>query len=215
MNTAARNISSALLAASAALVANSAYAADDCRAAEILSPGRGAIVSEGRPEIRWKALPGAARYRVQLESRVPEGAVIARVDTRVSGERFVPHVPLTDERAAVKLLVTADCAGASEPSVIEEAAHFFVEVTGSCPAPADIALDGAAKITWTSVASAQSYELAIYSAVDGRTLAQGRTIEPSYRLPALGEPSYLALRTRCAAAYSSPAYRVIDSPKAR
>jgi len=149
---------------------------------------------------------------VQLESRVPEGRVLSRIDTVLAGTRFVPPSALTDERAAVKVLVTADCGAAKQPSVIEEPARFFVDLRGSCPAPAVRVEKN--RIVWGKVAGAQRYEVAVYSAIDGRSLLQAESLEPAYQLPAVQQPAYAMVRARCAGAYSAPAYQVLG-PSAR
>ena len=59
-------------------------AAEPCAVAEIISPSQGSFVAQPRPPIEWRALPGVSRYRVQLESRVPEGRVLASIDSVVT-----------------------------------------------------------------------------------------------------------------------------------
>jgi hypothetical protein len=189
------------------IAASYAASAAGCPAAELIAPGKGETIAASRPAIEWRALPGVERYRLQMESRIPEGRVLARVDTVVAGTKFVPPGALTDERAAVKVLVTADCGTAAQPSVIEEPARFFVDLRGSCPAPA-LSVEGS-KIVWGKVAGAQRYELAVYSALDGRSVLQAESLDVWYRLPAVRQPAYVMVRARCADAYSAPAYQVL------
>src|SRR5204862_7089925 len=102
----------------------------ECVPVEILDPVRNSTIHGARPDIRWSGLSGVKVYRVQIESRVPEGQVIERIDTRVGDTRFVPPRPLTERRAAVKLLVTADC---PEPtSIATRPASFFIAVAPNC-----------------------------------------------------------------------------------
>jgi hypothetical protein len=183
-------------------------AAAACPVAEIITPERDARVGQPRPAIEWRALPGVTRYRIQLESRVPEGRSLHTTDSIVAGTRFVPPVDLTDSRAAVKLLVTAECAGES-PFVTELAAWFYLDLSGQCATPADIqvAAPPAAAFSWTPVASALRYEVALYSALDGKLLAREETIAPRYGTGAPDVPYYVMVRARCAAGYSAPVYR--------
>lgn len=187
---------------------------DACPPAEIVAPARGQTIAASRPSVEWRALPGVERYRVQMESRIPEGRVLWRVDTVVTGTKFVPPAALTDERAAVKVLVTAECAAAAQPSVIEEPARFFVDLRGSCPAPAALELKDGKRLAWGKVAGAQRYEVAAYSAIDGRSVLQAESLEPAYALPNIPRPAYVMVRARCAEAYSAPAYQVVG-PSAR
>lgn len=204
-----KRISSAFVIASF-VVAGNAYA-DSCQIAEVIAPAGGETVASARPGIEWRVLPSVARYRLQMESRVPEGRVLARFDTVVAGTRFVPPTALTDERAAVKVLVTADCGVGNQAGLIEEPARFFIDLKNSCPAPASVQVNDGKTIGWGKVAGAQRYELAVYSAIDGRSVLHAETVQPVYRLPAPQEPAYVMVRARCAEAYSARVYQVLGS----
>jgi hypothetical protein len=45
----------------------------ECAPVEILDPPRKSTIHGARPDIRWTGLPGVKVYRVQIESRVPDG----------------------------------------------------------------------------------------------------------------------------------------------
>jgi hypothetical protein len=196
-----------------ALWMGAASAAQSCPVAAIDWPARGATLVEARPEIAWQAVPGVTRYRVQVESRAAEGALLARADTLVSAHRFVPPFPLAEDgRASVKALVTAPCPDG--PSVGLESAHFFIDLAQKCAAPADVRLEGAV-LNWKPVADAQSYELVGYPAFGGRSLVREATRETAFRLPPTDGAAYVMLRARCASAYSAPVYQVFASPAAR
>lgn len=188
------------------VLAGNAYA-DSCRIAEVVAPTKGETIASARPGIQWRALPGVERYRVQMESRMPEGRVLNRFDTVVVGTKFVPPAALTDERAAVKVLVTAECGAGKQPSVIEEPARFFIDLRHSCPAPSIVVEQG--RVAWGKVAGAQRYEVAAYSVLDGRSVLQAETLDPSYRLPDIPQGGFVMVRTRCADAYSVPVYQVL------
>jgi hypothetical protein len=186
-------------------------AADTCAVAEIISPGQGSLVAQPRPAIEWRALPGVSRYRVQLESRVPEGRVLARFDSVVAATRFVPPANLTDSRAAVKLLITAEC-GAAAPSVTENAAWFFMDLSALCPAPDEILVSAGPNpaLSWKPVKQALRYEVSVFTAAEGRLITKEESLEPRFRFSAApAVPYYVAVRARCAEAYSAPLYRVV------
>jgi hypothetical protein len=198
----------ALLGSAIFVLAGNVYA-DDCRIAEVATPARGETIASARPGIEWRALSDVKRYRVQMESRIPEGRVLNRFDTVVSGTKFVPPTALADERAAVKVLVTAECSTAAQPSVIEQPALFFIDLRASCPAPAAVEVKDGKRIAWGKVAGAQNYELAVYSAIDGRSLLQAETLDVAYPLN-IQPPAYVMLRARCGQAYSAPVYQVLE-----
>jgi hypothetical protein len=182
-----------------------------CPVAEIVSPARGSLVAQPRPVIEWRELAGVTRYRVQLESRVPEGRSLARYDTVVAGTRFAPPGNLTDFRAAVKLLVTPECKVETQ-SVAETGAWFFMDVSGLCPAPDAIRADTGASpvLSWAPVKQARRYEVTVYTASEGRLLAIGESLEPRFRFAAApGVSYYAAMRVRCPEAYSAPVYSAV------
>lgn len=199
------------LAFEALVFSMSAMAANSCPMAEIISPARGSLVAQPRPLIQWRELAGVTRYRVQLESRVPEGRALARFDSVVSGTRFLPPGNLTDSKAAVKLVVTPECKEETL-SVWETGAWFFVDVSALCPAPGEIRVDGGPPptLSWAPVKQAQRYEVTMYTAGEGRLVASGESLEPRFRFAAAPEVSYyVAMRARCPEAYSAPAYSAV------
>jgi hypothetical protein len=163
-----------------------------------------------RPEIEWRAVPGARSYRIQLESRVPEGRVIERVDTSVADNRFIPPRPLADRRAAVKVLVTADCANA--PAIAAQAAWFFIDAAPTCPAPQKlVAMDRSAE--WSAVPGATSYELEVYALPDGRLLLRRDTPLTTATLPADSSSKLIAVRSHCASVVGDAVYRTFPEPR--
>lgn len=163
-----------------------------CAPLEPTAPPRTATVVEARPQIAWPAVPGAKSYRVQIESRVPEGRVLERVDARVPENRFVPPRPLAEDRAAVKVVVTADCA--TPPNIASQPAWFYIDAAAACPRAEALAFNaGAAR--WRGTAA--RYEVEVFSAVDGRLLARRDTPVASLPLPASHEPMLVAVRPRC------------------
>jgi hypothetical protein len=118
-----------------------AQAHAECAPVEMLNPLQNSTLHDARPDIKWAALSGVKLYRVQIESRVPEGQVIERIDTRVGDTRFVPPRPLTDRRAAVKLLVTADCPESTP--IATRPAWFFIDLAPNCPAVQGLSFSGA------------------------------------------------------------------------
>jgi hypothetical protein len=181
------------IAAGCALCACAAAAAQ-CDALRVIAPVQGTTLREARPEIAWRAVPGARSYRVQIESRVPEGRVVERVDVEVSGNHFVPPRPLADARAAVKVLVTADCAGV--PNLNVRPAWFFIDATAACP-PVDALAFSAGRVQWRRSSAATRYDVETYSESGGRMLAREETPLASAPLAAAPGPILVAVRPRC------------------
>jgi hypothetical protein len=175
----------------AALLASAAAHAQ-CTPLEPASPRREATVTDTRPEIAWPAAAGAKSYRVQIESRVPEGRVIERLDARVAEPRFVPPRPLAEDRAAVKVLVTADCA--DSPNLAAQPAWFYIDAAAACPAANALDVSGRAA-RWHG--SAARYQVEIYAAEGGRLLARQETPIASLPLPEAPGAMLVSVRPRC------------------
>ncbi len=190
-----------------------AHAHAECAPAEILDPVRNSTMHGARPEIRWGGLSGVKVYRVQIESRVPEGQVIERIDTRVGGTRFVPPRPLTDRRATVKLLVTADC---PEPtSIATRPAWFFVDMAPNCSSVQKLSFSGASasKVEWARTSGATRYEVEAYSVSDGRLIARKETTVALAELPRADTPLIVAVRPRCESVVGEAAYGFLPASR--
>lgn len=167
---------------------------------------------EPRPVVEWRAIPGITRYRVQLESRVPEGRVLTSTDSITAGTRFVPPADLTDSRAAVKIRVTAACEG--EPSrVAEQTAWFFIDRSPACPAVEKLSFPGPGKVEWTRAAAATRYEIVFYEVPQGKVVAGGETVAASYAIPGGSEPLLVAVKPRCGAALGPAVYGLLPATR--
>lgn len=178
-----------------------------CPAPGITAPAADATLAAARPTIRWEPVPGATGYRVRLTSRVPEGAVIASLDTLTTVPTFEPPQPLTDLGAVVRVAVAARCGAETGP---ETGLRFFIDIRPGCPAVADPAVElGASRprLYWEPVEGAKRYEVLAYAAGDGRLLGRGETREPSFLLPGTGAaPAVAAVRPRCRDGYGAFAF---------
>ncbi len=185
-----------------------------CPEAEIIVPTQGSLVGQARPRIEWRAVAGASEYRVQLESRVPEGRVLVQFDTRVSGSVFTPPSPLTDYQAAVKVRVAVACDEPDEAPVSELQPRFFVDVSGTCPAVEDLRIDSAAaRISWRGAASVRRYEVRIFSGEDAAGGAAGGTIAPSIALPQKLGALVVRVQPVCDTGKGPPVLRLFDASR--
>ena len=185
----------------------------ECAPVEILDPVKNSTIHGARPDIRWSGLSGVKVYRVQIESRVPEGRVIERIDTRVGDTRFVPPRPLTDRRAAVKLLVTADCPEST--SIATRPAWFFIDIAPNCPSIQKLSFSGAgtSKVEWARTSDATRYEVEAYSVSDGRLIARKETTVASAELPRADAPLIVAVRPRCESVVGEAAYGFLPAAR--
>ena len=190
------------VAAACALLA-SAGAIAQCAPLAPTQPAREATVPDARPEIAWAPVPGARSYRVQIESRVPEGRVVERIDATVSATRFVPPRPLAEERAAVKVLITPDCAKA--PNLGERPAWFFIDATRACASPDGLEFSPRG-VEWRASRRATRYEVEVYASPEGRLLARSETPLTYAALPVASTPVLVAVRPRCGSVLGPAVY---------
>ena len=143
--------------------------AASCAAPEFIAP-RSALLHEFRPLIEWAKVPGGNQYRVQVRSQVPEGRVLATIDTLVKENRFAPPQPLVESRAIVTVKVLALCGQVeSEPSV----KRFVLDVTRDCPAPSGakaVAKEGKLLLVWHPQPAVEGYRVVLRSALSGAEL---------------------------------------------
>jgi hypothetical protein len=172
-----------------------------CRAATIVEPSYHEVTSDRRPAITWSAVPNVTRYRVELESRNPEGRVFASIDTQVSSPLFRPAQPLTDARAAVKVRITAGCPADDGSQLRAQPASFFIDTAPLCPGPARIDVsENARGIQWAPTPNATRYDVTLLRP-DGAPVTKGQTSRPEFALPAGVEPVVAVVRPYCATGF--------------
>lgn len=163
----------------------------------------GAVIAEARPRLAWPAVAGATGYRFRLQSRVPEGKVIAASDTVLDAPAFVPPRPLAEQRAKVTLRVSALCGAKASAETVS---WFLIDTSASCRMGEVKA--SAAGVSWAPVAGATSYEVRRYGLVDGRLLDSRETRATSFSLED-AEAAVLSVRPACAGGLGEAVYRVI------
>jgi hypothetical protein len=182
-----------------------------CAEAELIEPA--AIVADARPLITWRAIEGASRYRVEIESRVPEGRVLVSLDTQVSGTSFQPPRPLTDFRSAVKVRVTAGCPTDDGSRLREKPASFHIDTSPLCPAPARIAAsDDRQYLEWSAVARAIRYDVTLLS-TDGVVRWQGQTQQTRFPIANSVGTLVAVVRGYCATGFGPGGSALIATPK--
>jgi hypothetical protein len=167
---------------------------DPCRPLPLLEPHE-ATIADPRPAIRWQPLPGVQRYRVRLQSRVPEGELVASLDTVIEGHSFVPPRPLTSYRAVVTVVVTGVCEQV-EPA--GWSGRIFIDTGLGCRLGALEQQPGDAW-TWRAAPGAIEYEVFCYAMPSGKLRWRKMTSTP---LSVPLESEILAVRARCSNGFS-------------
>jgi len=173
-------------------------AADDCTHAALVAPAE-RIVPESRPTLVWRPLPGVSRYRLRLQSRVPEGEIKVTLDTLVDGTQFTPPRPLADHHAIVKVLVTPLC---DHQPGLDAGSRFLIDTGLSCRMR-PLAFDAESRRwSWLPAAGARAYEVYRYAMPDGKLVGREEVLQPlSFSIDG-PVPLAVAVRARCDNGYS-------------
>ena len=163
----------------------------------------GTTIQQARPRLEWRAVQGASGYRVRLQSRVPNGRVVAASDTVVSTPAYLPPQPLTEQRAKVTVRVKAICAG--EESV-ETVSWFVIDTSAVCRL-GEVSLEARA-LRWEPVVGAKAYEVRSYRLEDGRLIASQETRTTEAKLE-LREGAVVSVRPVCEGGLGEAVYRVV------
>jgi hypothetical protein len=188
---------SSILAAAWCIPAFTAPAADasaPCQPLPLLEP-RASTIAESRPTFKWQPLPGVQRYRVRLESRIPEGELVASIDSVIEGSSFVPPRPLATHRAQVTVAVTASCEQVHQAG---ESARFLIDTGLACRMDRLKQVPGGAW-TWEPAPDAIEYELFRYAMPSGKLLSRALVSSP---VRMWAESGMLAVRARCTSGFS-------------
>jgi hypothetical protein len=185
----------------------------DCREAVITQPTNGAWSFDPLVELRWRAIAGSERYRVELESRMPEGRVLASIDTHVTGTSFRPPRSLTDSRAVIKARVTAGCPADEGSELRAQSASFFIDTSPLCPGPARIdSRENLKSIEWAPTPNATRYDVTLLRA-DGAQIVKGQTQRPEFAVPASSDPLIAVVRPYCATGFGPYTSALISAEK--
>jgi hypothetical protein len=177
-----------------------ASAATVCQRPTLAQAGQ---TTERHPRLSWAAVPGATSYRIRVQSRVPDGRVLAFHDTVVNGPEFLPPQPLAEHRAKVTVRLNAICGAETSAETV---GTFVIDTSSLCRLE-DLAVDKTT-LKWPAVAGARSYEVRAYRLGDGRLLASHETRETAAPL-ALKESAVVSVRPACAAGLGEALYRVV------
>jgi hypothetical protein len=162
--------------------------------------------TDKHPRLTWSVVEGATSYRVRVQSRIPDGRVLATHDTVVKAPEFRSPQPLAEHRAKVTVRLNAVCGAETSADSVS---IFMIDTSALCKlGEVDAAFEaGMATLKWQPVAGARSYEVRAH-ALDGRFLVAQETRDAALRV-ALKETAVLSVRPACAAGLGEAVYRVV------
>jgi hypothetical protein len=189
----------------ALFLAAGAQAACDAPRGSILE---GSTLAETRPLIVWRPVAGATGYRVRLQSRVPNGKVLASYDTVVTTTAFVSPQPLAEQRAKVQVRLSAICGGETSAEAVSS---FDIDASPNCRlGELEARREGAgAELRWKAVPGAQGYEARAAGLLDGKLISSAETRSTSARLELRGQGAVVSVQPKCAAGSGEAVYRVL------
>lgn len=163
------------------------------------------IVSESQPLIRWRPVANATRYRLQLDSRVPEGQRITAIDTYLESAEFKPPQRLTDHRARVTVTVTAWCG--KDVGKQSMPLRFEIDTALACGSVANPMRLKNGTVKWRGVADAVVYRVAMFDGASGDLINQADIAGDQFSLPAkLKTTALVSVRPRCKNGWGNAVY---------
>lgn len=192
------------------------HAEEACDTPQLLSPS-GIDIANAKPRFEWTTIADAKRYRLWLESRLPEGRVLFTHDIQTTSTYWIPPAALTETRALLKVKLTAICgeeAGNDAMPVRPPFARFRIDTSVSCALPAApvITLSGqGAEVSWSAVAGAEYYELSAYSGVEAQLARKSESRVTKFQFDRLSPGVWvIAVRPRCSSGYGAYRFRVLN-----
>lgn len=168
-----------------------------------------AVVADRQAQIGWAPVQAATGYRVRVQSRVPNGRVIASHDAMVTSPAFRAPQPLAERRAKVTVRVSAICGAETG---VESVSWFVIDTSAGCRLEQVVASSegSRAMLGWKAVPAAQTYDVRAHALADGRLIASRETRSPSAQLD-LKEAAVVSVRPQCVSGEGEAVYRVVTA----
>jgi hypothetical protein len=167
------------------------------------------VGKEARSFIAVKPGEAGAAANVFAEVRVPEKEILRRFEAKMPSSILQLPIDGPIYRANVQVRLTAPCPG--EPGETASAsARFYIDTGLACAAPADVTLSRN-RLSWTHGPGSGATEVAFFDPSTGRQLRRDSIAASSAAtLERMEGETIAALRSRCGAAYSAPAFAYGD-----
>lgn len=188
-----------------------------CSSPTIFFPTQTAL-ADARPRFEWAPVPQAKRYRLWLESRLPEGRILLTHDIQTTATNWMPPTPLTDTRALVKLKLFAICENGGADTEMKPVTppfmRYTIDVSGSCLLPSTPLIklsDKHLEVTWPTVNGASYYEVMVYSGTDAKLARKNETRDTKFQLQSLTPGVWvISVRPRCSSGFGSFRTQVLN-----
>ena len=193
------------------------HANETCSTPMILFPIQ-TDLGDARPRFEWAPVPHAKRYRLWLESRLPEGRLLFTHDIQTTATSWMPPTPLTDTRALVKAKLFAICEEGDENPVVKPIVQPFmrykIDVSGSClmpESPVVKLVDQHIEVTWPAVDGVNYYELMVYSGTEAKLTRKNETRDTKFQLQSLTPGVWvISVRPRCSSGFGPYRTKVLN-----
>lgn len=178
-------------------------------------------LASAKPQLEWDSVPGAVAYQLSLESRVPEGRILATHDIRTESLNWLPPAALTDFRAVVKGNLGAICDqgnGLVTPAP-PTPFRFYIDTSLLCGLRANpeiTAKEGGIYAEWPAVDGAEYYEVTVFSATDGKVTKRQDVRATNVQLPQpvpATDAYVVSVRPRCSTGFGLHRFKVLGRPQ--
>lgn len=185
----------------------------ECLSPELTHPNA-TTISEGRVRLEWKPVAGATAYLLWLESRVPEGRVLATHETQTATTFWVSPEALTEGRVILKGNIKTLCGG--EASNHSGTFRFPIDLARECvlgSAPTIKSNLEGMLIQWGALASSREYAVEIRSAMDGHLFSTSTAYRPGTPLKSLPKGVWIVgVKPRCGAIWGNAKHVTVAAP---
>lgn len=135
-----------------------------CEKPALIYPSPGSQISDLQPELKWLGNANQ-NYRVQLIAVQPETRVILSIDTIVQENRFKLPSALPSNFAAIKVLISQNCAQLDAQDVNAQGPSFYVNSRQDCSLLKGDLQQKTHSLVWKSIQGANSYAIRFFSVV--------------------------------------------------
>lgn len=193
------------------------HAIETCSTPIILSPTQTEL-GDARPRFEWAPVPHAKRYRLWIESRLPEGRLLFNHDIQTTATSWMPPAALTETRALINAKLFAICEEGDEDTAVKPITPPFmrykIDVSGSCLLPVSPVVkfvDQHVEVTWLAVDGANYYELMVYSGIEAKLARKNETRDTKFQLHSLTPGVWIfSVRPRCSSGFGSYRTQVLN-----
>ncbi|MFN0315769.1 MAG: hypothetical protein ACKVQA_12115 [Burkholderiales bacterium] len=185
----------------------------ECAPPQLIAPVA-VTITDARTRFEWNPVPGATGYQLWIESRVPEGRVLATQNLRTAATYWIAPDSLTENNAVLKIRIGALCG--KETSRIAGPFRVFIDLTLECVIHSPLTMRtnaGVRQIQWSALKQAREYGIEIWSAMDASLLSTTNVYGTSVNLEALPKGIWIVgVKPRCGAILGSAKHLTVASP---